>query len=153
MRVGDGGLDLRAVAHDSGVCHQPVDVAFGVAGDAVDVEPVERATEVLPLTQDDQPRQATLERLEADPLEEGGGVPQRLAPLGVVIVAIENEISRGQTCFVDPTAPDVVVGCHGHEPSFSEGSACTPPPTGSSALSMPWAARTAASWPRSRSSS
>ena len=86
-----------AVAHDPGVGHQPLDVAFGVAGDAFDVEPVERATEVLPLAQDDQPRQAALERLQADPFEQRRGVAQRLAPLGVVVVPVEDEIGWGQT--------------------------------------------------------
>ena len=90
--VGDGGLDLRAVAHDAGVGHQPRNVTLAVARDTLDIELVECAAEVVSLAQDDQPRQATLKRLEGDSLEQRLGVPQRLAPLGVVIVPVHDEI-------------------------------------------------------------
>ncbi len=72
--------------------NQPRDVTLAVARDAFDVELVERAAEVLSLAQDDQPRQPTLKRLEGDSLEQRLGVPQRPAPLGVVIVPVNHEI-------------------------------------------------------------
>ena len=134
-RVGDGGLDLRAVPHNARVVHQPLDVAVGVARDLVDVEPVECATEILPLTQDDQPRQSALEGLEADPLEQRLGAPQRLTPFGVVVVPVEDEIGWRQTRLVDPTATDaavVVWSCRHVSALSSDGSACAPPSTGSS---------------------
>ena len=62
------------------------DVALVVAGDPVGVEAVERRAERRPLAQDRQPRQAGLERLEAEPLEQPLLVADGHAPLGVVVL-------------------------------------------------------------------
>jgi hypothetical protein len=83
--VGDGRLDLRPVADDSGVTEQPFDVAGGERGHGGDGEPGERLAEVLPLAQDDQPGQAGLERLQRHPLEDTVVTADRAAPLVVVV--------------------------------------------------------------------
>ena len=57
------GVDPRGAQRgDVGVGEQPLDVAVGVARHPLDVEPVERGAEVVPLAQDDQPGQPALER-------------------------------------------------------------------------------------------
>jgi len=45
LRVGDGGFDLAAVAHDAGVAEQPLDVALAESRDARGIESAERAAE------------------------------------------------------------------------------------------------------------
>ena len=69
-RVVDGGLDLEPVAHDAGIGHQAGDVLGAVAGDALGVEAVEGAAEILALLQDRQPRQAGLEAFQHQLLEQ-----------------------------------------------------------------------------------
>ena len=92
--VGDGRLDLAAVADDAGVAEQPLDVGVGVGRDDVGVEVGEGGAEVRALAQDRRPRQAGLEALEADPLVEAALVADRHAPLGVVVVH-EEGVDRG----------------------------------------------------------
>ena len=77
------------------------DVAVGEPRDLRDVEALERAAEVLPLAQDDQPRQTTLEGLERHPLEQLLVAAQRTAPLRVVVVAIHDGIGCGRACSGD----------------------------------------------------
>ena len=81
------GEDLGAVAHDSGIRHQPLDVGVAERGDDLGVEAVERLAEGRALAQDGRPGQPGLEGLEADPLVEPVLVAHGHAPLGVVVVA------------------------------------------------------------------
>jgi hypothetical protein len=57
-----------------------------VRGDPRDVEAVEGAAEGVPLAQDRQPRQARLEGLQRQELEQRRVTTQRPAPLAVVVV-------------------------------------------------------------------
>ena len=68
----------------------------GVAGDPADVEPVEGAAEIFPLAQDDPATTARSGTPQADALEQRRGVVQRTAPLGVVVVAVQDGVGRGQ---------------------------------------------------------
>src|SRR5207237_7711686 len=78
--VRDRGLDLLPVADDRGVVQEPLDVALAEARDALDPEACERAPERVALAQDRQPREAGLERLEAEALVERVVVSHRPAP-------------------------------------------------------------------------
>ena len=87
-RVRDGGLDLRAVADDAGIVHEPLDVALVERRDRVDVEAGERGAERRPPPQDRDPRQPGLEPLEAELLEQRPVAVQRRAPLLVVVARV-----------------------------------------------------------------
>ena len=68
--VRDRRVDLEPVAHDAGVGEQPLAVVIAERGDGGDVELRERRPERRPLAQDGQPRQAGLERLQREALEQ-----------------------------------------------------------------------------------
>src|SRR3712207_7948458 len=61
---------FRSVADDAGVGHQPLLVVGTEGRDGVDLEAGERRTEGGALAQDGDPREAGLERLQADRSEE-----------------------------------------------------------------------------------
>lgn len=84
-RVVDRRFDLAAVAHDAGIAEEARDVALAEGRDPVEVEARKGGTEVLALAQDRQPRQAGLEALEADLLEQPDIVGDRTAPFAVVV--------------------------------------------------------------------
>ena len=84
-RVCDRRVDLRPVAHDPRVGHQPRDVGLAERRDAPRLEAGEGGTERLALAQDRQPRQARLEALEHEALVDGVLVANRPAPLAVVV--------------------------------------------------------------------
>src|SRR6267378_3390177 len=94
LRVGDGGFDLAAVAHDAGVAEQPLDVALAESRDARGIESAERAAERLALAQDGDPREPGLEGVERELLVERAVVARRNAPL-LVVVALVERISFG----------------------------------------------------------
>src|SRR5439155_7059353 len=75
--VPDRGFDLRAVADDSGVGQEPLDVTRPERSDALDVEPRERLPVALPLAQDRRPGEACLCALEDEELEEVSFVVRR----------------------------------------------------------------------------
>ena len=104
-RVGDGRGDLAAVPDDAGVGEQPLDVALGVAGDHLRVEAVEGLAERHPLAQDGDPREAGLEALEAQQLEQRPLVAQRRAPLAVVVVDVEGIVAAPPAPRVDLPLP------------------------------------------------
>ena len=84
-RVADRRVDLGPVAHDPGVGHQPRPVGVVEARPRPRVEPAERRAERLALAQDRRPRQAGLERLEGEPLEQLDVVVDGHAPFVVVV--------------------------------------------------------------------
>ena len=90
--VGDGGVDLHAVAHDAGIGHQPLNVRLVEVGHDSGVEPGEGGAKGGSLAQNRDPRQAGLERLEAEPLEQfaliGRGL-RRHPPFGVVVGLVQ----------------------------------------------------------------
>src|SRR3712207_6511484 len=100
---------FRSVADDAGVGHQPLLVVGTEGRDGVDLEAGERRTEGGALAQDGDPREAGLERLQADPFEEGVVPVQGRAPLLVVV-------RRVLRCAVRPTAPRPVL-VHGGDAS------------------------------------
>jgi hypothetical protein len=105
--VGDRRLDLGPVADDALVAQQPGHVGLAVGRHPVGLEPVERGPEARALAQDQRPRQPGLERLEAHQLEQPPLVPQRPAPLVVVVGDVARVAAR-------PAAPGPAVFAH-HE--------------------------------------
>jgi hypothetical protein len=101
--VGDGGLDLAAVAHDPRVAEETLDVGGTEAGDHLGVEAGEHLAEGVALAQDGEPRQAGLEALEAQLLEQPVLVVDGPTPLGVVVGEVERVVAG-------PPAPDGAVG-------------------------------------------
>src|SRR5665647_2180368 len=83
--VGDRRLDLEPVADDAGICEQARRVGFVEGGHGGDVEARERRPEGRPLAQYREPRQARLQRLEGEALEQPVVVEHRPAPLVVVV--------------------------------------------------------------------
>src|SRR6266545_3154370 len=83
--VGDGRLDLGSTADDRGVPEQPRHVRLAEGRHLGGLEVREGETKGLALAQDGQPRQARLEPLEAELLEQTHVVVYRPAPLGVVV--------------------------------------------------------------------
>ena len=86
--VVDRRSDLAVVAHDAGVAEQPLDVSLAEPCHRLDVEPGERCPEVVALAQDRQPRQARLEPLQTELLEQPRVVGDPEPPLGVVIADV-----------------------------------------------------------------
>src|SRR5665647_1387312 len=84
-RLRDRGLDLEPVADDAGICEQARRVGFVEGGHGGDVEARERRPEGRPLAQYREPRQARLQRLEGEALEQPVVVEHRPAPLVVVV--------------------------------------------------------------------
>ena len=81
------------MADDPGVAEQPLHVALVEVGDALDREPGERVPEALPLAQDRQPREAGLEALEREQLEQRVVAALLASPLVVVIGAVERIVA------------------------------------------------------------
>jgi hypothetical protein len=81
-------FDLPAVPDDRRVGEQPLDVAAAELRDAVRLEPLERGSECVALSQDREPGEAGLEPLQAQALVEAPLVPDRTAPLLVVICVV-----------------------------------------------------------------
>src|ERR1700674_2622567 len=105
--VGNRRLDLAAVADDSGVVEQLVDVTVGEPCDLRWVEAGECAAETVSLSQDRQPGEARLEAFEAELLVDADLVDDGAAPL---IVVIRDVVGCGRA----PAAtPDAVVAADG----------------------------------------
>ena len=83
--VVDRRLDLRAVAHDPGVEHQPVDVVGAEGRHRLRLEPRERRPVPVALPQDRRPREARLGALERQHLEQVPSIARRQPPLLVVV--------------------------------------------------------------------
>ena len=83
--VGDGGLNLQAVAHDAAVRQEPPDLPGIVSRDLLRIKIVECPTVVLTLRKHDGPAQARLCAFEDQQLEESPIVAQRHSPFVVVI--------------------------------------------------------------------
>src|SRR5262249_12388312 len=92
--VGDGGLDLAAVADDPGIAEQSLDVALVEASDALGIEAGKGAAERLALAENRDPGEPRLESLEAQALVETALVAHRPPPLLVVVGDVER-VARG----------------------------------------------------------
>jgi len=88
-RVGNGGVDLGAVAHDAGVAQQPPHVARVEARDLPGIEAGERAPVRRAFFQDRDPRQPRLRAFQQEELEEPAVLTDGDAPLAVVIDDVE----------------------------------------------------------------
>src|SRR5262249_44067557 len=88
-RIGDRGVDLRPVADDALVVHEPAYPRRGVARDLLRVESVERLPVRLALSQDGGPAEPGLGALEDQKLEQKPVPMDRHAPLSVVILSLE----------------------------------------------------------------
>ena len=86
--VVDGSHDLAPVAHDRRVRQEAVHVSVAERRHLGGVEGRERLPEACPLAEDRQPGQATLETLQAQHLVDAAVVPDRPAPLVVVILLV-----------------------------------------------------------------
>src|SRR5207249_3279772 len=86
-------LDLGAIAHDSLILHQPLDVRPGVSGDLCRIETVEGAAKVLALAQDGDPRKPSLKSVEHELLVECAIVVFGYTPFPIVIGDIERVLS------------------------------------------------------------
>ena len=106
FRVVDRRLDLAAVPDDAFVPEQLRDLPFAEARDLLEVEAPERAPEVLALAEDRQPRQAGLETLEADLLEEPVVVGDSSAPLVVVVAQVVGVSAVPPTALLPIVADD-----------------------------------------------
>ena len=102
LRVGDGGPDLRAVAHDPGVGHQALDVRVVEAGHKVGIEAPEGGAIAGPLAQDGRPGQPGLRAFEGEHLEQMPLVARRDAPLLVVVGEVEG-IAPGSPVAAPPS--------------------------------------------------
>src|SRR5579872_1510173 len=87
--VGDGGHDLGAVAHDSGLAHQPGDLRCLEARHARRIEPGECFAVVLALAQDRDPREPGLSAFEDQELEQTAIVVNGSSPFAIVIGAVQ----------------------------------------------------------------
>ena len=111
--VADGGVDLGPIADDPRIGQQSFAIRIGVRGDAFGIEAVERVAVALSLAEDGDPGQPCLGALEAQQLEQVPIVPDRHAPLRVVVGDVER-IAPG------PLAPDDPIGIgSAHPPSPS----------------------------------
>ena len=86
--VVDCGFDLATMADDRGVLEKALHVLLSEFGDAVAVEAMENAAEVLALGEDGPPAQAGLKSLEADFLKQTLVVRDGEAPFGIVIADV-----------------------------------------------------------------
>jgi hypothetical protein len=83
--VGNRGLDLAAVAHYPDITEQALDIGRAEFRNPLRGEAGEGAAEALTLPQDGEPREAGLEALQADFLEQPYVVGDGPAPLAVVV--------------------------------------------------------------------
>src|SRR5699024_2477194 len=81
------------------------DVSVSEGSDVAGVKAAARLAERGSLAQDRQPAQTGLERLEGDPLEQGGLSAYGQAPLGVVIFAVDR-MRRGPRAACDAVVAD-----------------------------------------------
>jgi hypothetical protein len=84
-RVGDGGLDLPAMAHDARITQQALHVALRHALDPARIEAGESPPVSRALAEDGRPAEPRLGAFQDEQLEEPAVVVQGHAPLAVVI--------------------------------------------------------------------
>ena len=106
------------MADDPRVRKQPVDISVVIAGDLPRIEAIEGAPEVVALAQDRQPRQAGLEALQAQLLEQPPVVVDRVAPLVVVVRAVQRVAGRPPAARPAVVADDEALGKIGHVPTL-----------------------------------
>ena len=90
--VVDRRPDLASVPHDAGIAEQSAHVGLVESGHGGRIEAGERGAEVVALAQDREPRQAGLESLEAQLLEEPHVGRDAAAPL---VVVVREVVGRG----------------------------------------------------------
>src|SRR5882762_4590553 len=84
-RVGDGRIDLRTIADDPSVRQEPPFVFCVITSYSFRVEAMQRPAVVLALGEDRVPRKPGLRTFQDEELEELAVVPDRHAPLLVVV--------------------------------------------------------------------
>src|SRR5450631_1207746 len=93
-RVTDASFEFGAVSNNTLVGHQPLDARRAPTGDAFRVKPVEGPSEVLALSQDGDPRKASLKAVQEQLLKEGAVIPLRHPPLRVVVGEVQGVFPR-----------------------------------------------------------
>jgi hypothetical protein len=129
--VGDGGVDLHAVADDPGIGHEPGHLGVAVARHHLGIEPVEGGEERRPLAEDGEPGQARLEELEAQQAEERVLVAEGPTPLVVVVGDVQG-VARAPPAAGAAVVADDEVGAgrgvgHGRGPDVGGGGGCHDP--------------------------
>ena len=89
LRIVDDGIDFPARADHARHGEDARDVALAVAGDLLEVEPLERHAKRRALLDDRVPAQAALQHLVHQVLEEPAVVPARRSPPLVVVRALQ----------------------------------------------------------------
>src|SRR5206468_535324 len=89
----DRRFDLAAVADDSGVFQQTLDVALTKPRDALEIETGERLAKCFALAENCPPAQARLKTFETDLFEQAPIVGDRKSPFIVVISDIERIVA------------------------------------------------------------
>src|SRR5690625_2965577 len=89
-----GSRKLLPVADDGRICQQSIKLAVSPARHNRSIEPAERSAEGFTPAQDEPPAQCCLERFKHEKFEQFLIVPQRDAPLLVMISAVQ-VIARG----------------------------------------------------------
>src|SRR3972149_10849110 len=90
--VCDRAFDLQAVADDSRIFKEAVDLGLAVPAHFVVIEIVEGFPEILPLPQNRHPAQTGLATLENKELKELAVIMQGRAPL-LVVIAYDERVS------------------------------------------------------------
>jgi hypothetical protein len=112
VRVVDGRTNLAAVADDTGVADEALDIGIIELCDLMEIESGERCAEVFALSQDGKPGESGLKSLEADFFEEAKIVGHSPAPFLVMVADVFFIVTA-------PPAPDPPIGT-GHETIFWE---------------------------------
>src|SRR5437899_379807 len=101
-RVGDRGLDLRAITDDARVVHEAPDTGRGVAADFLWIESVERLPIRRALLENGRPADARLSAFQDQQLEEQTVLVDRHAPLPIVIGDVELTSGPAAASLVHP---------------------------------------------------
>src|SRR5690606_37565336 len=109
LSVIDSGLYLPSVANDPAVRHKSPDVLFCIFGDACNIKIMKGRAEILALLEYGAPAKARLEPFKAQLFEQATVIPDRKAPLFVVVSAVrggcqtpdtsQKAVGASMTCF------------------------------------------------------
>lgn len=85
LGIVDRRLDLASMTNDASIVQEPLNISVAIARDPLEIEAVEDLTETIPLSQNRQPRQATLKAFETNFLEQQMIVSGWTTPFVIVI--------------------------------------------------------------------
>src|SRR5690606_30745064 len=85
LGVGNGGMDLQAVADNSRVLQKGLDLLWSIGRYLQGVKTVKGLPEILPFSKDGDPAQAGLKTFQGEKFEKAAILPQGNAPLQVMV--------------------------------------------------------------------